>query len=275
MRYNRGVLPKIIYGTAWKQDATAGLVRAAAAAGYRAFDTANQKKHYREDFTGDALHSLMNEGLRREDLFLQSKYTDAAGQDSRLPYDPRSNYATQVRASFADTLSHFHTDYLDSFLVHGPLSSAGLTDEDWEIWGALEKLKEENRARLIGVSNVGLPHIRGLCEHAKLKPTVVQNRCYANRGWDRNVREYCVANGIVYQGFSLLTANPQVVADAQVAAVARRMNVTPEQIVFAFARRIGILPLTGTTDEGHMKEDLASVELELSAADVEAISALG
>ncbi len=94
---------------------------------------------------------------------------------------------------------------------------------------------------------------------------VVQNRCYASRGWDRTVREYCLANGIVYQGFSLLTANPHVVAHARVGAIARRLNVTPEQTVFAFARRIGILPLTGTTDEGHMKEDLASVELELSS----------
>ena len=268
------MLPKIIYGTAWKKDATAGLVRAAAAAGFRAFDTANQKKHYREDFSGDALNGLMGDGLRREELFLQSKYTDAAGQDHRLPYDPRADYATQVRVSFENTLAHFRTEYLDSFLVHGPLSAAGLTDEDWEIWGAMEALKEEKRARSIGVSNVGLPHIRGLWERAKLKPAVVQNRCYASRGWDREVREYCLANGIVYQGFSLLTANPQVVADVHVGAIARRRNVTPEQVVFAFARRIGILPLTGTTDERHMKEDLASVELELSAADVETISAL-
>jgi diketogulonate reductase-like aldo/keto reductase len=274
LRYNRAVLPEIIYGTAWKEDRTAGLVRAAAAAGYRAFDTANQKKHYREDYAGDALRELMGAGLSREELFLQSKYTDAGGQDRRLPYDPDADYATQVRASFADTLAHFRTDYLDSFLVHGPLSAAGLTDEDWEIWGAMEKLKDENRARLIGVSNVGLPHLRGLCAQARLKPMIVQNRCYASRGWDGAVREYCLANGIVYQGFSLLTANPHVVAHARVAAIARCRNVTPEQVVFGYARRIGIVPLTGTTDEGHMKEDLASVDLELSAADAEAIAAL-
>jgi diketogulonate reductase-like aldo/keto reductase len=104
------VLPKIIYGTAWKQDSTAALVREAAGFGYRAFDTANQKKHYREDYAGDALHALMRGGLRREELFLQSKYTDAAGQDHRLPYDPGAQYATQVRASFESTLAHFHMD---------------------------------------------------------------------------------------------------------------------------------------------------------------------
>jgi diketogulonate reductase-like aldo/keto reductase len=154
------------------------------------------------------------------------------------------------------------------------MSPAGLTDEDWEIWGAMEMLKEENRARLIGVSNVGLPHIRGLFERAKIKPAVVQNRCYASRGWDRTVREYCLANGIVYQGFSLLTANPQIVSGAPVGTIARRLNATPAQVVFAFARRIGILPLTGTTDEGHMKDDLASLDLELTPSDVEVIKAL-
>jgi diketogulonate reductase-like aldo/keto reductase len=271
MRYNREMLPKIIYGTAWKKEATAGLVRQAAAAGYRAFDTANQKKHYREDFAGDALSELMDAGLRREDLFLQSKYTDAAGQDSRLPYDPASGYAAQVRDSFAGTLAHFRTDYLDSFLVHGPLSSAGYTDEDWEIWGAMEKLKEEGRARLIGVSNVGLAHLRDL-EKAKIKPQVVQNRCYASRGWDRAVRERCLADGIVYQGFSLLTANPHVVGGGAAAAAARRLGATPAQIVLRFARQIGILPLTGTTDERHMKDDLALDEFELTAAEVGSIA---
>jgi diketogulonate reductase-like aldo/keto reductase len=267
------VLPEIVYGTAWKKDATAGLVRAAAAAGYRAFDTANQKKHYREDLAGDALRALMSEGLRREDLFLQSKYTDSAGQDHRLPYDPRADYATQVRGSFEGTLAHFGADYLDAFLVHGPMDAGGLVDEDWEVWGAMETLKEERRARLIGVSNAGLAHVRGLCEGAKRKPEVVQNRCYASRGWDRAVREYCVANGIVYQGFSLLTANPHVVAGASAAKIARRLGVTPAQVVFAFARKIGIVPLTGTTDAEHMTQDLAAVALELSAADADALAA--
>ncbi len=266
------MLPKIVYGTAWKKEATPSFVRAAAAAGYRAFDTANQLKHYREDLAGDALSALTGEGLRRDQLFLQSKYTDAAGQDHRLPYDPRADYPNQVRESFESTLAHFRTDYLDSFLVHGPLSSAGLVDEDWEIWGALEALKKENRARSIGVSNVSLAHVRGLCEGARLKPEIVQNRCYASRGWDRAVREYCLANGIVYQGFSLLTANPHVVGDARVADVARRRGITPAQTVFAFARKIGILPLTGTTAAAHLTQDLAAVELELSAAETDAIA---
>jgi diketogulonate reductase-like aldo/keto reductase len=262
--------PPIIYGTAWKQDATAPLAKKAAAAGYRAFDTANQKKHYREDFLGDALSELMSGGLRREALFLQSKYTSADGQDHRLPYDPNDPSGAQVLASFAGTLKNLHTTYLDSFLVHGPSSSAGITDEDWEIWAAMESLHASGQARMIGVSNVGLHHLRELAK-AKIKPMAVQNRCYAARGWDQDVREYCLANGILYQGFSLLTANPQVVAHRRVEEIARRIGATPAQVVFRFAEAIGILPLTGTADEGHMKDDLEALALELSAADVDGI----
>ncbi len=261
-------LPPIIYGTAWKEAATAKLVQAAVTAGFRGIDTANQKKHYREDLVGAALLELKGQGIRREDLFLQSKYTYKEGQDHRLPYDPKASFETQVRSSFENTLKNLHTDYLDSYLLHGPSSSAGLTEDDWDVWGAMEALKESGQTRMIGASNVGLHHLEELCEKAKIKPQMVQNRCYAVRGWDQEVREYCRANQIVYQGFSLLTANPQVVFDPHVAALAARLNATPQQIIFRFAIQIGILPLTGTTDLQHMKEDLAASKINLSAADL-------
>jgi diketogulonate reductase-like aldo/keto reductase len=262
--------PGIIYGTAWKQDATAALVAQALAAGYRAFDTANQKKHYREDFAGAAIRSS---GLPRAGLFLQSKYTSARGQDHRLPYDPAAPVAEQVRASFSSSLQHFGTDYLDSYLIHGPDGHGVLNDDDWDAWRAMEELHLEGKARAIGISNVGLRQLREL-ERAKVRPAFVQNRCYAQRGWDRDVREYCLAHGIVYQGFSLLTANPQVVGHPATAAIARRLGATPPQIVFRFAMTLGIMPLTGTTDARHMTEDLAALALPLTAADADALSAL-
>ncbi|MDP3920366.1 MAG: aldo/keto reductase [Candidatus Omnitrophota bacterium] len=267
-------IPPIIYGTAWKQEATAGLVKRAVAAGYRAIDTANQKRHYREDYVGDALLELKEQGIRREDLFLQSKYTYVEGQDHRLPYDPEADFTTQVRSSFASSLENLHTDYIDSYLLHGPRSSAGMTEADWEVWAAMENLHRSGQARMIGVSNVGLRHLTALCARAKVKPAIVQNRCYAERGWDQDVREYCLANQIIYEGFSLLTANPYVWNDPRVAVIARRLEVTPEQVLFRFAVQIGILPLTGTSDPEHMKEDLEVANLELPAADLDVIYAV-
>lgn len=264
-------LPPMIYGTAWKEANTARLVTEAVTAGFRGIDTANQKKHYREDFTGEALLTLKGQGIRREDLFLQSKYTYKDGQDHRLPYDPKAAFAAQVRSSFESTLQNLHTDYLDSYLLHGPSSYAGITEADMEVWGAMENLCESGQVRRIGVSNVAIHHLHELCQKAKIKPAIVQNRCYASRGWDGDVRDYCQANGIIYQGFSLLTANPQVVMGPRVAAIAARLKVTPMQVIFRFAVQMGILPLTGTTNPEHMKQDLASLDLRLTEDEVKSI----
>lgn len=190
-----------------------------------------------------------------------------------MPYDPASPAAEQVRASFAGTLANFGTGYLDAYLLHGPSGAGILDDDDWEAWGAMEDLHLSEKARALGISNVGLGQLREL-EAAKIRPAFVQNRCYAQRGWDRDVREYCLANKIVYEGFSLLTANPHVVGHPKTAAIATRLNATPAQVVFRFAVSLGILPLTGTTDEAHMKDDLEALALEPSPADFDALRAL-
>ena len=264
------ILPKILYGTAWKKDATTDLVAEALATGYRAFDTANQKKHYSEDLAGIAIRES---GVPRAELFLQSKYTSPEGQDHRMPYDANDDAETRVRSSFAGSLKNFGVEYLDSYLIHGPTGAGVLDDEDLAVWEALEALHRSGQAKAIGISNVGLVQLREL-EGAKVKPAFVQNRCYARRGWDRDVREYCLENGIVYQGFSLLTANPHVVGHPAVAAVARRLKATPAQVVFRFAVALGILPLTGTTDPEHMKDDLAALTLELTAAELASLMSL-
>jgi diketogulonate reductase-like aldo/keto reductase len=103
---------------------------------------------------------------------------------------------------------------------------------------------------------------------------VVQNRCYAALGWDKEVREICRMHGIIYQGFSLLTANTEVLADPEIRTIAKRLGATPAQVVFRFAMQIGILPLTGTTSEQHMKEDLQAEQLALSTEEIQRIETI-
>src|SRR5262249_49883662 len=105
-------------------------------------------------------------------------------------------------------------------------------------------------------------------------PAFVQNRCYARLRWDRDVRAFCRERGIIYQGFSLLTANLEVLEHPLVANLAARAKATSAQIVFAFARAVGILPLTGTSSAEHMRQDLASLDLRLPQDDVAAIESL-
>jgi diketogulonate reductase-like aldo/keto reductase len=264
--------PNFIYGTAWKEDRTAALVELAVRAGFRAIDTANQRRHYFEAGVGEALAKLYRAGaVKREELFLQTKYTYRPGQDDRLPYDAQAPLATQVAQSMASSLEHLGTDYVDSYVLHGPASGNGWTHYDAEVWSAMKKEREAGRARVLGVSNVRLAHLQQMIAAHGDAPAFVQNRCFAVTGWDYEVRQFCREHAIVYQGFSLLTANVDVVQSELLARIAGRLSATTAQVVFAFARQVGMVPLTGTSSEQHMKEDLASAEVELSGEEVRAI----
>ena len=261
-----------MYGTAWKESDTRRLVGLALAAGFRAIDTANQRKHYDELAVGDALADAYAAGVvRRDELFLQTKFTHLGGQDHRLPYDPGAPVSTQVKQPFASSLEHLRTGTLDAYVLHGPSVRRGLAPEDLEAWRAMEGLHAQGAVSALGVSNVTREQLDLLLERATVPPSLVQNRCYASTGWDGGIRAVCRQHGIVYQAFSLLTANRRELEHATLRAIAKRLGVTPAQLVFCFAIHVGMLPLTGTTSPAHMKEDLDVVGHSLSAADVRAL----
>ena len=273
--YNNVPVPSFMYGTAWKKEATAQLVQLAVAAGFTAIDTANQLIHYQEALVGEALLALARKGMTRDRLFLQTKFTPTNGQDHRTPYDASAALTTQVAQSFDSSLVHLHTDYLDSYVLHGPYQRQGLGAADWEVWAAIEGLYQSGKTKMIGISNVTPEQLTQLCAKAAVKPMMVQNRCYAALGWDKEVREICRTHGIIYQGFSLLTANREVFSDPNIRAIAQRLKVGLAQVVFRFAMQIGMLPLTGTTDQQHMKDDLQAEGLTLTAEDTRVIETLG
>ena len=273
--YNQVPMPSFMYGTAWKKEATTQLVQQTVAAGFRAIDTANQLIHYEEALVGEALLTLAKQGIARETLFLQTKFTPVNGQDHRTPYDAKADLTTQVNQSFASSLAHLHTDYLDSYVLHGPYARYGLGDADREVWAAMEGLFQSGTAKMIGISNVTAEQLMQLCARATVKPMVVQNRCYASLGWDKEVREICLAQGIVYQGFSLLTANRTVLVEPEVRAIAQRLAAGVAQVIFRFAMQVGMLPLTGTTNQQHMAEDLRAEQLALTSEEVRLIETIG
>jgi diketogulonate reductase-like aldo/keto reductase len=266
--YNNVTVPSFMYGTAWKKEATTQLVLLAVESGFKAIDTANQLIHYQEALVGEALQALHKKGIKRDTLFLQTKFTPVGGQDHRTPYDPSADLTTQVNQSFASSLTHLVTDYVDSYVLHAPYSRRGLGEADWEVWSAMEAIYQSKKTRMIGVSNITAGQLTLLCEKANHKPMVVQNRCYAVLAWDKEVREICQTHGIIYQGFSLLTANRQVLVAPGVQQIARRLGATSTQIIFRFAMQSGMLPLTGTTSQKHMIEDLNAEQFTLSSDEV-------
>ncbi|WP_445372103.1 aldo/keto reductase family protein [Methylomonas sp. HW2-6] len=267
-------MPGIIYGTAWKQERTAELVEQAIAAGFRGIDTACQPKHYDEAGVGAGIAAACaKSGLTRAELYLQTKFTPLNGHDPlRIPYDPSAGLADQVAQSFAVSQRNLQTDYLDGLVLHSPLADR---KQLLEVWQAMETLAGAGKVKQLGISNCyDFALFEYLYQTAEIKPAVVQNRFYADTGYDKQIRAFCRQRQIVYQSFWTLTANPRVLAHPAVTAAAGARGRTPAQIFFRYLRQHGVVPLTGTCSAAHMAEDLAIFEFTLDADECAAISAL-
>ena len=66
-------------------------------------------------------------------------------------------------------------------------------DADLQIWQAMEELVHDGKAKLLGISNVTLQQIEELYKKASIKPSFIQNRCFAITHWDKEVRLFCKA----------------------------------------------------------------------------------
>lgn len=265
--------PALLYGTAWKQERTAHYVAAALRAGFRGFDTACQPKHYDEAGVGAGIAACSELAIARSALYLQTKFTPLSGQDpGRVPYDPRAPLPQQIEQSCARSLQQLRTDYLDSLLLHSPLASEA---ETWQAWQTLERLVAQGLTRRIGISNCyQLRSLQQLWQGASIKPSIVQNRFYRDSGYDVPLRAFCRAQGIVYQSFWTLTANPHLLTDTALLAAAAAHGRTVQQILFRYLTHRGVVPLTGTRSERHMREDLAILQFELTAAELATIDRL-
>lgn len=266
-------MPRILYGTAWKKERTAELVAQALRAGFRGIDTACQPKHYHEPGVGDGLAAVLGEGLSRADVYLQTKFTPFAGQDpDNLPYDPAAPLSEQVRQSFQASLHNLRTDYLDGLILHSPYREDADT---LAVWRAMEGLCEGGQIRQLGISNCyELSRLEMIYRSARIKPAIVQNRFYAKTHFDREIRAFCRDKGLIYESFWTLTANPEILAQPSLLALADRHGCTPAQLFFRYLTQQDMVCLTGTTSQEHMDQDLAIFDFALSLKECEAVSAL-
>lgn len=266
-------IPKIIYGTAWKKERTTELVVQAVQAGFRGIDTACQPKHYAEDKVGDALVILRKKGFKREDLYIQTKFTPLSGQDpNNTPYDKNASLDVQVAQSFEVSQKNLKTDYVDSLVLHSPLFPHAKLLQAWE---AMQSIQKNGGALQLGISNCyDLQVLKRLYEDAQIKPAIVQNRFYTDSDYDKELRKWCDTNHIIYQSFWSLTANPNILTSELVVNLAKEYNKTEAQIFFNYLSLEGIVPLTGTTSQTHMIQDLKIFDFELSLSQRKDISAL-
>lgn len=266
-------MPRMIYGTAWKKERTAGLVVKALQAGFRGIDTAGQPKHYDEALVGVGLQRIKQQGIAREALYLQTKFTPLSGQDpASLPYDQSSPLEVQVAQSFATSQQNLQTDYVDCLILHSPLASQAQT---MQVWHAMEAIQQAGGARQLGISNCyKLEVMKALYADARVKPAIVQNRFYRDTRYEVALRKWCAEQGVIFQSFWSLTANPHILNSETVSSLAGQYNKTRAQIFFRYLSQSGIVPLTGTSSEQHMREDLNIFDFVLTAEDVNKVSLL-
>lgn len=267
-------IPMIIYGTAWKKDATAELVRQAITAGFRGIDTACQPKHYHEQGVGEGIAACFEQGvLSRDELYLQTKFTPVSGHDPlRIPYDPKATLPDQIKQSCKMSLKNLAVSSLDCLVLHSPLVNFVHTRQ---VWQAMERLVHSGLVTQLGISNCyDFSLFENLYQAAELKPAVLQNRFYADTGYDRELRQFCLEHRIVYQGFWTLTANPGILADINLRRIGEKYNRSPAQVFFRFLTQHGIVPLTGTTSMEHMRQDLEIFEFKLDEEDSNFIESL-
>jgi diketogulonate reductase-like aldo/keto reductase len=264
--------PEILYGTAWKGPDTADLVGLALRQGFRGIDTACQPRHYNEPGVGEGIAQLAGT-LRREELYLQTKYTPASGQDrASIPYDPAATLPEQVQQSCAASLRNLRTDYLDALLMHSPLPTLGQT---LEAWGAMESLVDAGIVRQLGISNCyQLELLEELHRVARIKPAVLQNRFHADTDYDKDLRACCSQAGIIYQSFWTLTANRHLLESRRLRQAAANHGCEPPQVLFRYLTQRGVVPLTGTRSPEHMRQDLAIFDFELAHEELQAVDAL-
>lgn len=262
------LVPACIYGTADKKDAQ--LILAALEAGFRGLDTASQG-FYDEQAVGDALQiafapkSQGGLGLQRCELYIQTKFTTpaghkAAGQASAAPYEAHDSIPEMVSKSLKTSLERLRVDYIDTLLLHGPMPTM---EETLDVWKAMEDCVG-HAVRNIGLSNMALAELQTVCSTARVPPAVVQNRFWQPSDYDRELREYCSQQTIVYQAFCILTGNPKLLDSALIGWLADRTFVSREDALFALVLSLdspsaGVCILDGTRNASRMKETINAV----------------
>ncbi|KAI0882496.1 Aldo/keto reductase [Annulohypoxylon maeteangense] len=259
-------MPKMIYGTAWKQYKTARYVYLALKAGFRGIDTAAQPRHYKESLVGRAVKRAIRDGIvKRSDLFIQTKFTPIDSQDLLdLPYDPLAPLAEQVHSSIASSLRNFdcldrEKPYIDCLILHTPLDTF---EDTLTVWKTLETYVPHT-IRSLGISNTPLRYVKQLCESPEITvlPACVQNRFYVENCWEREMRAYLRGKKIPFQAFWVLSGNPRLREFPPLKTITTCAGTERPIALYALVLGLGgTAVLDGTKDEAHMKEDIEGLQ---------------
>lgn len=293
---NGSEMPVIGLGL-WKVDGSAAptLVEEAARAGWRHFDNASD--YGNEAAVGSGLQNVMRSGIaRREDLWVTSKLWNT------------NHAAKHVREACERSLRDLKLEYLDLYLIHFPIALEYITPETrypagwfqdpdaheprmkparvpiFETWHAMEELQRAGLVKNIGVSNFNVGLLRDMLAYADVRPAMLQVEMHPYLTQEKLVR-FCHQEKIAVTAFSPLgapsyvplgmaTENDSVLNEKVVRDAAAAHKKTPAQIVLRWAVQRGTAAIPKTTRPERLRENLAVFDFDLSATEMNSISAL-
>lgn len=252
---NGVTIPKLGLGTWMIPDGEAAqLVRNAAEVGYRHFDTA--QAYANESGVGEGLRAT---GVARDQVFVTTKLA-AESKD----------YADAVRR-IDGSLKALGVDHIDLMLIHSPQPWSDFRkgehffEGNLQAWRALEEAYNAGKLRAIGVSNFEKIDLDNLLDNASVKPMVNQILAHVgNTPFD--LIDYSRGKGLLVEAYSPV-AHGAVLNNADLAALARKYNVSVPQLCIRYCLELGLLPLPKTSKREHMQGN-AAVDFDISAEDM-------
>jgi 2,5-diketo-D-gluconate reductase A len=230
---------------------TVAAVRTALDAGYRGIDTATL---YRNE--AEVGRAVAESDVPREELFVTTKlWNDRHGYDSAL-------------AAFDESLRALGMEYVDLYLIHWPVPSL---DRYVETWRALLRLRDEGRARSVGVSNFTEHHLQRLIDETGTAPVVNQVELHPYLA-QRALRAYHAEHAIVTEAWAPLARGGRLLDDPVVTGIAERHRRAPAQVVLRWHVQHGtvVIPKSVTPQRIRANIDLSGFALtddEMTALD--------
>jgi 2,5-diketo-D-gluconate reductase A len=233
-------------------DEAADVVRTALEAGYRHVDTA--AIYGNERGVGEGLRTS---GLARDQVFITTKlWNDRQGYDEAL-------------TAFDRSLERLGLDHVDLYLIHWP---APRKDRFIDSWRALVKIKEDGRARSIGVSNFQPHHLERIIGETGVTPAVNQVELHP-RWQQRTLRAFDQRHGIATESWSPL-GQGQLLQDREIARIADKHGKTPAQIIIRWHLDSGLIVIPKSVHPDRIRQNADVFDFRLDDEDMAAIAAL-